>query len=233
MKKRAAMDPSSTDVLDLELTKANMVMNTFSRHIVLRKTEGRVLLLEAAALPQPLSPEKAAEGFTVDPLSPTLGFADGGLTGGKLRCYRLLHSYPAGAAPFGAKYIMSQMLAELEAGVAPGCECIGAFGSMRLTLRLPRLPPMTAEILHSGGASLPGGFAPGTKGFDAFFFVPTDGSRAWCLAPILFFKWRALTPTPPALPLSLQSHRPAQWTALARTPPSCRRWPRQRGTARR
>lgn len=72
----------------------------------------------------------------------------------------------------------------MEAGIAPGCECIGAFGSLHLTLRLPRLPHMTTEIRHTGGAGLPGGFAPGTQGFDAFFAVPTDGSRAWrCCKP--------------------------------------------------
>ncbi len=145
--------------------------------------------MEAAALPQPLTAEKVAEGRCVDTLARTLGFADS-KTGGKLseempRCCRVLGSYPVGAAPFASKYITTQLLAELEAGVAPGCECMGNFGSLHLTLRLPRLPHVTAEIRHTGGASLPGGFAPGTTGFDAFFSVPTDGSRAWrCCKPL-------------------------------------------------
>lgn len=105
--KRAAMDPSAADVLDLEMTKAHVILDRFSRHFTLRKSEGRVILMEAAALPQPLTAEKLAKGYAVDPLAPTLGFADsktGGKLGGEtLRCYRVLDSYPAGAAPFAAK----------------------------------------------------------------------------------------------------------------------------------
>ena len=204
--KRAAMEPSSADVMDLELTKAHTILDRFSRHFTLRKSEGRVFLMEAAAYPQPLSAEKLAEGYAVDPLAPSLAFADSKtgdkLGGEKLRCYRVLDSYPAGAASFAAKWITTQVLAEMEAGVASGCECMGDFGSVHLTLRLPRLPHMTAEIRHNGGAVLPGGFAPGTQGFDSFFSVPTDGSRACCCCMPLRGP-RALMRRPANLPLPI------------------------------
>ena len=162
--KRTHVEHPSIDVLDLELTKVNPILDRFSSHLVLRKADGRVLLMEAAALPQPLTPEKLAEGYAVDPISPTMAFVDskGGVLGGeKLRCYRVLNNHPAGAAAFAAKFIWTQVLVEMEAGIAPGCECIGDFSAVHLTLRLPRLPHVTAELRHSGGASYPGGFLPG------------------------------------------------------------------------
>ena len=54
--KRTHVEHPSIDVLDLELTKVNPILDRFSSHLVLRKADGRVLLMEAAALPQPLTP---------------------------------------------------------------------------------------------------------------------------------------------------------------------------------